>query len=52
MNKTAQLLLRLEDFGRQVPALQEHETEIVSALAILLLQILSVEQGEEGNDDL
>ncbi len=54
MAKRMQLMLPFEALEEEIVLSQEGENEkkIVAAMAILLLQILAVEGGKEGEDDL
>ncbi len=46
-----QLLLPLETPQEKIVLPKENEQEIVAAMAMLLLQVLAVECGKEGEDD-
>ena len=54
MARKVQLLLPLEIIEEPIPLSQEDEKqkEIVTSMAILLLQMLCVDDGKEGEDDL
>ena len=52
MAKLIQLSLPVADLKREdPPLLLDHEREIVSRMAELLLQILTIEKGKEADND-